>query len=384
MGVWGELKIGSCAIGVRGRSVKGRQGFGLSGVCESGGKIPAWLLIARARARALSICQTWLKVSRLAGEGYIMAPAFGTGSTGAGPRSSLQDELKAILQKRIMVLDGAMGTMIQQHKLDEHDYRGEEFKDHPKPLKGNNDLLSITQPDLICKIHKDYLLAGADIVETNTFSSTRVAQADYELEHLAYRLNKVSAELARKAADEVGMQTGTRRFVAGAIGPTNKTLSISPSVERPDYRNITFEELVEAYEEQARGLLDGGIDILLLETIFDTANAKAALFAIQQLFAEEYESRPLFISGTIVDKSGRTLSGQTGEAFVISVSHAEPLSIGLNCALGAVEMRPFIEAIGKCTTAYVLCYPNAGFPNTFGGYDETPDVTAKYLKSFTG
>ncbi|XP_059504639.1 methionine synthase isoform X1 [Stegostoma tigrinum] len=311
-----------------------------------------------------------------------MAPAYGTGSTGAGPRSSLQDELKAILQKRIMVLDGAMGTMIQQHKLGERDYRGEEFKEHPKPLKGNNDLLSITQPDLICKIHKDYLLAGADIVETNTFSSTRVAQADYELEHLAYRLNKVSAELARKAADDVGLQTGTRRFVAGAIGPTNKTLSISPSVERPDYRNITFKELVEAYEEQARGLLDGGIDILLVETIFDTANAKAALFAIQQLFAEEYESRPLFISGTIVDKSGRTLSGQTGEAFVISVSHAEPLSIGLNCALGAVEMRPFIEAIGKCTTAYVLCYPNAGFPNAFGGYDETPDVTAKYLKEF--
>ncbi|GCC22711.1 hypothetical protein chiPu_0001099 [Chiloscyllium punctatum] len=311
-----------------------------------------------------------------------MAPAFGSGSMGAGSRSYFQDELKAILRKRIMVLDGAMGTMIQQHKLGEDDYRGEEFKDHPKPLKGNNDLLSITQPDLICKIHKDYLLAGADIVETNTFSSTRVAQADYELEHLAYRLNKVSAELARKAADDVAMQTGTQRFVAGAIGPTNKTLSISPSVERPDYRNITFEELVEAYEEQARGLLDGGIDILLVETIFDTANAKAALFAIQHLFAEQYESRPLFISGTIVDKSGRTLSGQTGEAFVISVSHAEPLSIGLNCALGAAEMRPFIEAIGKCTTAYVLCYPNAGLPNTFGGYDETPDVTAKYLKEF--
>ncbi|XP_067844814.1 methionine synthase isoform X2 [Heptranchias perlo] len=297
-------------------------------------------------------------------------------------RSCLQDELKAILQKRIMVLDGGMGTMIQQHKLEEDNYRGEEFKDHPKPLKGNNDLLSITQSDIICKIHKEYLLAGADIVETNTFSGTRVAQADYGLEHLAYRLNKVSAELARKAADDVGAQTGIRRFVAGAMGPTNKTLSISPSVERPDYRNITFDELVEAYEEQARGLLDGGVDFLLVETIFDTANAKAALFAIQQLFAEQYEPRPIFISGTIVDKSGRTLSGQTGEAFVISVSHAEPLGIGLNCALGAVEMRPFIEAIGKCTTAYVLCYPNAGLPNTFGDYDETPEVTAKHLKEF--
>ncbi|XP_041029724.1 methionine synthase isoform X2 [Carcharodon carcharias] len=311
-----------------------------------------------------------------------MIPTSETGRLEAETRSTLQDELKTILQKRIMVLDGGMGTMIQQHKLEEDDYRGEEFKDHPKLLKGNNDLLSITQSDIICKIHKEYLLAGADIVETNTFSGTRVAQADYGLEHLAYRLNKVSAELARKAADDVGMQTGTRRFVAGAMGPTNKTLSVSPSVERPDYRNITFEELVEAYEEQARGLLDGGIDLLLVETIFDTANAKAALFAIQQLFAEQYEPRPIFISGTIVDKSGRTLSGQTGEAFVISVSHAEPLSIGLNCALGAVEMRPFIEAIGKCTTAFVLCYPNAGLPNAFGGYDETPEVIARHLKEF--
>ncbi|XP_038670351.1 methionine synthase isoform X1 [Scyliorhinus canicula] len=311
-----------------------------------------------------------------------MAPTFGTGPVEAELRSTLQDELEAILQKRIMVLDGGMGTMIQQHKLEEDDFRGEEFKDHPKFLKGNNDLLSITQSDIIFKIHKEFLLAGADIVETNTFSGTRVAQADYGLEHLAYRLNKVSAELARKAADDVGVQTGIRRFVGGAMGPTNKTLSVSPSVERPDYRNITFEELVEAYEEQARGLLDGGIDILLVETIFDTANAKAALFAIQKLFAEQYEPRPIFISGTIVDKSGRTLSGQTGEAFVTSVSHAEPLSIGLNCALGAVEMRPFIEAIGKCTTAYVLCYPNAGLPNAFGGYDETPEVTAKHLKEF--
>uniref|UniRef100_A0A8C9MNT4 Methionine synthase n=1 Tax=Serinus canaria TaxID=9135 RepID=A0A8C9MNT4_SERCA len=298
------------------------------------------------------------------------------------PGMQVQDEIESILQERIMVLDGGMGTMIQQHALTEEDFRGCEFKDHSRPLKGNNDLLSITQPDIICDIHKEYLLSGADIIETNTFSSTRVAQADYGLEHLAYRLNRVSAQVARKAADTVTAQTGIRRYVAGAMGPTNRTLSVSPSVERPDYRNITFDELVEAYTEQAKGLLDGGVDILLVETIFDTANAKAALFALQMLFEEEYASRPIFVSGTIVDKSGRTLSGQTGEAFVISVSHSKPLCIGLNCALGAVEMRPFIETIGKCTTAYIICYPNAGLPNTFGGYDETPEVTAKHIKNF--
>uniref|UniRef100_A0A8C5MV13 Methionine synthase n=1 Tax=Leptobrachium leishanense TaxID=445787 RepID=A0A8C5MV13_9ANUR len=294
----------------------------------------------------------------------------------------LQDELDRILQERIMVLDGGMGTMIQQHNLSEENFRGQEFVSHPKSLQGNNDLLSITQPDIIYKIHKEYLLCGADFVETNTFSSTSIAQADYALEHLAYRLNKASAELAKRAADDVTAETGVRRYVAGAMGPTNKTLSVSPSVERPDYRNITFDELVDAYAEQARGLLDGGSDVLLVETIFDTANAKAALFAIQNLFTEEYKPRPIFISGTIVDKSGRTLSGQTGEAFVISVSHANPLCIGLNCALGAIEMRPFIEAIGKCTTSYIICYPNAGLPNTFGGYDETPEVTSKHIRDF--
>ncbi|XP_072189410.1 methionine synthase isoform X3 [Excalfactoria chinensis] len=297
-------------------------------------------------------------------------------------QESVEDEIESILRDRIMILDGGMGTMIQQHALSEEDFRGHEFKDHSKSLKGNNDLLSITQPDIICDIHKEYLLAGADIIETNTFSSTRVAQADYGLEHLAYRLNKVSAQVARKAADDVAAQTGIKRFVAGSMGPTNRTLSVSPSVERPDYRNITFDELVEAYTEQAKGLLDGGVDVMLVETIFDTANAKAALFALHKLFEEEYAPRPIFVSGTIVDKSGRTLSGQTGEAFVISVSHSEPLCIGLNCALGAVEMRPFIETIGKCTTAYVICYPNAGLPNTFGGYDETPEVTAKHIKNF--
>nr|XP_045007356.1 methionine synthase isoform X2 [Jaculus jaculus] len=297
-------------------------------------------------------------------------------------KKTLEDEIEAILQNRIMVLDGGMGTMIQRYKLSEESFQGQEFKGHTKPLKGNNDILSITQPDVIYQIHKEYLLAGADIIETNTFSSTRIAQADYGLEHLAYRMNKCSAAVARKAAEEITLQTGIKRFVAGALGPTNKTLSVSPSVERPDYRNITFDELVEAYQEQAKGLLDGGVDILLVETIFDTANAKAALFALQNLFEEDYAPRPIFISGTLVDKSGRTLSGQTGEAFVISMSHVDPLCIGLNCALGAAEMRPFIETIGKCTTAYVLCYPNAGLPNTFGDYDETPSMMAMHLKDF--
>uniref|UniRef100_A0A667HR56 Methionine synthase n=1 Tax=Lynx canadensis TaxID=61383 RepID=A0A667HR56_LYNCA len=311
-----------------------------------------------------------------------MSPALPELTPSAGVKKSLRDEIEALLRERIMVLDGGMGTMIQRHKLSEEDFRGHEFKDHARPLKGNNDILSVTQPNVIYQIHKDYLLAGADIIETNTFSSTNVAQADYGLEHLAYRMNKCSAAVARKAAEEVSLQTGIKRFVAGALGPTNKTLSVSPSVEKPDYRNITFDELVEAYKEQAQGLLDGGVDILLIETIFDTANAKAALFALQQLFEEEYSPRPIFISGTIIDKSGRTLSGQTGEAFVISVSHADPLCIGLNCALGAAEMRPFIETIGKCTTAYVLCYPNAGLPNTFGDYDETPHMMAMQLKGF--
>ncbi|XP_022354968.1 methionine synthase isoform X4 [Enhydra lutris kenyoni] len=311
-----------------------------------------------------------------------MSPELPELKPSAGVKKSLQDEIEAILRERIMVLDGGMGTMIQRHKLSEEDFRGHEFQDHARPLKGNNDILSITQPNVIYQIHKDYLLAGADIIETNTFSSTSIAQADYGLEHLAYRMNKCSAGVARKAAEEVSLQTGIKRFVAGALGPTNKTLSVSPSVERPDYRNITFDELVEAYREQAKGLLDGGVDVLLIETIFDTANAKAALFALQTLFEEEYPPRPIFISGTVIDKSGRTLSGQTGEAFVISVSHADPLCVGLNCALGAAEMRPFIETIGKCTTAYVLCYPNAGLPNTFGDYDETPDMMATQLKDF--
>ncbi|XP_071516049.1 methionine synthase-like isoform X2 [Panulirus ornatus] len=296
--------------------------------------------------------------------------------------SARAEEIHQALQERILVIDGAMGTMIQRHRLSEEDYRGEEFKDHESNLKGNNDILSLTKPQIILGIHKAYLEAGADIVETNTFSGTWVAQSDYQLEYICYRLNLESARIARRAADEVTATSGKQRYVAGAMGPTNRTLSISPSVERPDYRNITFDQLVEAYSEQAKGLLDGGVDILLVETIFDTANAKAALFAIQTLFETEYEPVPVFVSGTIVDKSGRTLSGQTGEAFVISVSHAQPMCIGLNCALGAVEMRAFIENIGQNTKSFVICYPNAGLPNTFGDYDETPETTASHMREF--
>uniref|UniRef100_A0A8C2DN58 Methionine synthase n=1 Tax=Cyprinus carpio TaxID=7962 RepID=A0A8C2DN58_CYPCA len=284
---------------------------------------------------------------------------------------------------RILVLDGGMGTMIQQRNLEEEDFRGQEFTDHPRSLKGNNDILSISQPHVIYSIHRVSLLRVSQIlIFPSTNEDLKSELNGFTDLVMAYRLNKASAELARRAADDVSTQTGCKRFVAGALGPTNKTLSVSPSVERPDYRNITFDELVEAYAEQVKGLLDGGADVLLVETIFDTANAKAALFAIDRLFEECYEPRPVFISGTIVDKSGRTLSGQTGEAFVISLSHAQPLCIGLNCALGATEMRPFIEAIGKSTGAFVICYPNAGLPNTFGGYDETPDVTASHMKEF--
>uniref|UniRef100_S4R9B9 methionine synthase n=1 Tax=Petromyzon marinus TaxID=7757 RepID=S4R9B9_PETMA len=300
------------------------------------------------------------------------------------PAVSLRELLPSVLRERIMVLDGGMGTMIQRHQLAEEDFRGDAFREHSRPLQGNNDLLSITRPDVIYGIHREYLLAGADIIETNTFSGTSIAQADYGLglAHVAYELNKASAELAKRAAKDVGAETGVRRFVAGAMGPTNKTLSVSPSVEKPEFRNLAFDELVQAYMEQARGLLDGGADIMLVETIFDTANAKAALFALQLLFEAEFEPKPIFVSGTIVDKSGRTLSGQTGEAFVISVSHTQPMCLGLNCALGAADMRPFVEAIGKATSSFVICYPNAGLPNTFGDYDETPEITAGHLKSF--
>ncbi|CAJ0851583.1 13744_t:CDS:10 [Entrophospora sp. SA101] len=296
----------------------------------------------------------------------------------------LESYIRQQLSTRIMYLDGGMATVIQQLKLTEDDFRGQRFLNHPKDLKGNNDLLVLTQPQHIRNIHIKYLEAGADFVETNTFSSTSISQADYACENLAYELNKEAAKLAKEACLEVTARDPTKpRFVCGAIGPTNRTCSISPSVENPAYRNVTFDELVEAYTEQTRGLLDGGSDAILVETIFDTLNAKAALYAVDTLFEEgAYKRVPVLISGTIVDLSGRTLSGQTGEAFVTSVSHTRPLAIGLNCALGADQMRPFIRNIANFTSSYVLCYPNAGLPNTFGEYDETPEMMAKSIHEF--
>jgi 5-methyltetrahydrofolate--homocysteine methyltransferase len=292
--------------------------------------------------------------------------------------------IKDILKERILIIDGAMGTMIQRHKLSESDYRGERFKDWHKDVKGNNDLLSITQPAIIVGIHKQYLEAGADIIETNTFSSTTIAQADYDMQALAYELNVASAKCARIAADEyTALNPSKPRFVAGAIGPLNKTLSLSPDVNNPGYRAVTFDEVVEAYDEQIRGLVDGGVDILLVETIFDTLNAKAAIFAIKNFFGKNnLPELPIMISGTITDASGRTLSGQTLEAFYVSVVHANPLSIGLNCALGASEMRPHIEELSAIAKCYTSAYPNAGLPNAFGEYDEQPHETAHIIEEW--
>eukprot|EP00048_Salpingoeca_helianthica_P021694 m.13842 g.13842 ORF g.13842 m.13842 type:complete len:1244 (-) comp6297_c0_seq2:195-3926(-) len=290
--------------------------------------------------------------------------------------------MESELRKRIMVLDGAMGTMIQKRNLEAGDFHGTEFADHAKPLKGNNDILSLTRPDVIYGIHMEYLEAGADIIETNTFNSTKIAQADYGTEHLVTRLNRESAALARKAADAAAAKDGKPRYVAGALGPTNRTLSISPSVLHPDHRNVTFPELVAAYGEQAKALLDGGADLLLVETIFDTLNAKAALYSIDLLFESGVKRVPILISGTITDRSGRTLSGQTAEAFAISVLHSHPLALGLNCALGAPDMRPYIQEISRFTPSFTICYPNAGLPNAMGGYDETPEITAGYLREF--
>jgi len=293
-------------------------------------------------------------------------------------------DIKEILKSRIMIIDGAMGTMIQRHKLEELDYRGERFKDWHKDVKGNNDLLSITQPEIITGIHKQYLEAGADIIETNTFSSTIIAQADYDMQSLAYELNVASANCARKAADEfTAIDPNKPRFVAGAIGPLNKTLSLSPDVNNPGFRAVTFDEVVDAYTEQIRGLVDGGVDILLVETIFDTLNAKAAIYAIKEFFRKSKKPElPIMISGTITDASGRTLSGQTLEAFYVSVIHSNPLSIGLNCALGASEMRPHIEELSSIAKCFTSAYPNAGLPNAFGEYDEQPHETAHIIEEW--
>ncbi len=292
-------------------------------------------------------------------------------------------DIRELTKERILVLDGAMGTMIQEYQLGEKEYRGERFADFHKDVKGNNDLLSITQPHVIEAIHKAYLEAGSDIIETNTFSATTIAQADYEMEGLAYEINLESAKIARKAADDFTQLTPDKpRFVAGAFGPTNRTASISPDVNDPAYRNITFDQLVEAYYEQARGLTDGGADILLVETSFDTLNAKAALFAIDQLFEEKGKKWPVMVSGTITDASGRTLSGQTVEAFWISVNHIDLFSVGLNCALGAKEMRSHIETLSKIADCNVSAYPNAGLPNEFGEYDQDAEEMKNYIAEF--
>lgn len=283
------------------------------------------------------------------------------------------------MKERILVIDGAMGTMIQRHKLAEADYRGERFKNWHCDIKGNNDLLNITQPEIIIGIHLQYLDAGADIIETNTFSSTSIAMADYEMQSLAYELNVAAAQCAREAIK----RSGKEAWVAGAIGPLNKTLSLSPDVNNPGFRAVTFDEVVNAYYEQVKGLVDGGTDILLIETIFDTLNAKGAIFAIKKYFRDTGKvPLPIMISGTITDASGRTLSGQTLEAFYTSVMHARPLSIGLNCALGAKEMRPHIEELSQIASCYVSAYPNAGLPNAMGEYDERPEDTGHYLEEW--
>ena len=292
-------------------------------------------------------------------------------------------DLHKILHERILVLDGAMGTMIQRHKLEEEDFRKGWFENHLSSLKGNNDLLSLTRPDVIREIHAEYFEAGADIAETNTFSGTTIAQADYGLESAVYDINYHSAKIAREVADEFTTREPNKpRFVAGSMGPTNRTASISPDVNDPGFRAITYEELVVAYKQQALALLEGGVDLLLVETVFDTLNAKAALFAIEEAFDEFGSKVPIMVSGTITDQSGRTLTGQTTDAFLISVSHMDLLTIGLNCALGASMMRPYLQVLDKNAPFGVSAHPNAGLPNEFGEYDETPELMAEQIKEF--
>ena len=295
----------------------------------------------------------------------------------------MEATIQQCLNERILIIDGAMGTMIQQYKLEEKDFRGERFADFHKDLRGNNDLLSITQPQIIQAIHKEYLEAGADIIETNTFSSTSIAQADYDLQSIAYELNVAAVQCAKKAIEEYcKINPGHKKFIAGAIGPLNKTLSLSPDVNNPGFRSVTFDDVADAYYEQIKGLMDGGVDLLLIETIFDTLNAKAAIYSIKKYFRASGKEVPIMISGTITDASGRTLSGQTLEAFYISVSHANPLSVGLNCALGAKEMRPHIEELSSIASCYTSAYPNAGLPNAFGEYDEQPEETAHIIEDW--
>lgn len=299
-------------------------------------------------------------------------------------------DIRELLKQRILIIDGAMGTMIQRYKLTEEDYRGERFKDWASDIKGNNDLLCLTQPHIIREIHGHYLEAGADIIETNTFNAQKISLADYGMESLAYEINFEAAKIAKEACALVG--SGEQKFVAGAIGPMNKTLSLSPDVNNPGYRALTFDEAVDAYYEQVQGLVEGGVDLLLIETIFDTLNAKAAIFAVKKYFREHPVSSPfgggqegalpIMISGTITDASGRTLSGQTLEAFYTSIRHAKPLSVGLNCALGAQEMRPHIEELSTIAECYTSAYPNAGLPNAMGEYDEQPEETAHFIEEW--
>lgn len=287
------------------------------------------------------------------------------------------------IQKRILVLDGAMGTMLQQYYFSETDFRGERFKDYPSSLKGNNDLLSLTQPEAIAEIHRKYFEAGADIVETNTFSGTTIAMADYNMEHLVYELNYESAKIAKRVAQEFTEKEPNKpRFVAGSIGPTNRTASLSPDVNRPEYRAVTFEVLRKAYQQQVEALIDGGVDVLLVETIFDTLNAKAALFAIEEVKEAREINIPIMVSGTITDASGRTLSGQTVEAFLTSISHIELLSVGFNCALGAQQLHPYLKRLANESRFYTSAHPNAGLPNAFGEYDESPKEMQGYIESY--
>jgi 5-methyltetrahydrofolate--homocysteine methyltransferase len=291
--------------------------------------------------------------------------------------------LRELFARRIALLDGAMGTMIQRHPLTEADFRGERFKDHGHDLKGNNDLLSITRPDVIKGIHRAYFEAGSDIVETNTFSTTTVSQADYGLEGAVREINLAGAKVAREAADEYMVaHPGRKVFVAGSVGPTNRTASMSPDVNNPGYRAVTFDGLVVSYAEQVEALLDGGVDLLLLETVFDTLNLKAAIFACEEIFEKRGMRWPVILSVTITDASGRTLSGQTVEAFWNSVRHSKPLAVGINCALGAAEMRPYIEELSRIADCYISCYPNAGLPNAFGGYDQTAAEMAALVGDF--
>jgi 5-methyltetrahydrofolate--homocysteine methyltransferase len=292
-------------------------------------------------------------------------------------------DINEILQERVLILDGATGTMLQRYKFTEEDFRGERFKDWPQSLQGNNDLLSLTQPEAIATIHAKYLKAGADIIETNTFSGTTIAMADYQMEDLVYELNYESAKIARKVADEFTAKNPDKpRFVAGSIGPTNKTASMSPDVNDPGFRAVSFDELRIAYKQQVEALLDGGVDLLLVETIFDTLNAKAALFAIEEVKEERNIDIPIMVSGTITDASGRTLSGQTAEAFLISISHIPILSVGFNCALGASQLVPHLEVLSAKTDFAVSAHPNAGLPNAFGEYDETPEQMAVQIKEY--